>query len=142
MEPTTLMRRIRFLIDLKYGYFVYYLQLNQELIGYCTITSGKNPRFWFANDSDIIIGPYYIDVKYRGNGYSTKLVDLVINKCDIMWNNAYAYILNTNTPSIRVIERVGGKLLFHVHNTIYRKLIKKKNGEYGIYCISRQENEK
>ncbi|MBR0406934.1 MAG: GNAT family N-acetyltransferase [Clostridia bacterium] len=137
MEPTTIMRRLRFLIDLKYGYSVYYLEKEGIMLGYCTITSGKNPRFWFADEKDIIIGPYYIDEKYRGYGYSTKLVDIVINKCETNWEKAYVYILNSNVPSIKVTEKVGGKLIFHVHNTFYRKLIKSNNGEYGVYEVCR-----
>ena len=74
MEPTTIMRRIRFLIDYCYGYAVYYLKKGSEWIGYCTITNGKNPRFWFATDSDIVIGPYFIDEQFRGNGYSEIMV--------------------------------------------------------------------
>lgn len=135
MEPTTIMRRFRFLIDLRYGYAVYYLTKGKEFIGYCTITSGKNPRFWFAKDDDIIIGPYYVDEKYRGKGYSTKMVDAIINNCETKWKKAYVYILNSNIPSIKVTEKVGGKLIFHVHNTFYRKLVKRDDGEYGIYEV-------
>lgn len=137
MEPTTLMRRFRFLIDLYYGYKVYYLKQNGVLVGYCTVTNGKNPRFWFAKNEDIIVGPYFIDEKYRGKGFSTMMVDMVIHDCDIKWNNAYLYILNNNKPSIRVVEKLGGRCIFHVHNTIYRKLVKKEDGEYGIYLIER-----
>ena len=57
MEPTTIMRRFRFLIDLHYGYKVYYLKKDGVFVGYCTVTSGKNPRFWFAENEDIIVGP-------------------------------------------------------------------------------------
>ena len=135
MEPTTFLRRIRFLIDLHYGYSVYYLKKNEVFLGYCTITSGKNPRFWFANDTDIVIGPYYVDAKYRGNGYATKLVRVVINHCESDWKKSYVSIKNSNTPSIKVTEHLGGKLVFHVHNTKTKKLIKDENGEYGIYEI-------
>lgn len=135
MEPTTLMRRFRFLIDLHYGYKVYYLKKDGAFLGYCTVTSGKNPRFWFAENDDIIVGPYYVEEKYRGKGYSTMMVDMVIHKCGLSWNNAYLYILNTNKPSIRVVEKLGGTLVFHVHNTFYRKLVRRESGEYGIYLI-------
>lgn len=135
MEPLTLMRRFRFWIDYKYGYKVFYLKKENQFIGYCTITSGNNPRFWFADNNDIIIGPYFIEEKYRNQGYSRKLVDIVINKCGLNWRNAYIYILNDNYPSIAVAKRLGGELLFNVHNTIYRKLIKDDNGEYGVYRI-------
>lgn len=136
MEPTTILRRIRFLIDLHYGYAVYYLLNGNEFLGYCTITSGKNPRFWFANEEDIVIGPYYVDEKYRGKGYATKLVDAVINHCENDWKKGYVSIKNSNAASIKVTQRLGGELLFHVHNTKTKKLVKKETGEYGIYEIT------
>lgn len=139
MEPMTVMRRIRFLIDLKYGYTVYYLKKGNNFVGCCAITSGKNPRYWFASENDIIIGPYFIEDKYRGKGYCTKLVDAVINRCEKRWKQAYVYILNSNAPSIRTTKKVGGKLLFHVHNTFFRKLIKSERGEYGVYKVSRSK---
>ena len=135
MEPMTVMRWFRFLIDCYFGFKVYYLKKGNDYIGYCTITSGKNPRFWFANNKDIVIGPYYIDEKSRGKGYSTVMVDMVIHKAALSWESAYLYILNTNKPSIRVAEKLGGKLMFHVHNTFYRKLVKTESGEYGVYLI-------
>lgn len=135
MEPTTILRRIRFLIDLHYGYSVYYLKKDEEFLGYCTITSGKNPRFWFADDTDIVIGPYYVEDKQRGKGYATKLVDAVINHCETGWKKGYVSIKNSNASSIKVTERLGGQLIFHVHNTKTKKMIMDENGEYGIYII-------
>lgn len=135
MEPLSLFRRCRFAIDYLYGYHVYYLSVDNSIVGYCTITSGKNPRFWFANKNDIIIGPYYIDYKHRNKGLTTFLVDTVIHKCHPDWQRAYVYILNDNLPSIHVTKKVGGSLLFHVHNTFYRKLVKRDDGEYGVYEV-------
>lgn len=136
MEPTTLLRRFRFLIDWVYGYSVYYLKTNDEFVGYCTITSGKNPRFWFSEKKDIIIGPYFIEEKHRGKRYATTLVNAVISQCEKNWNKAYLYIKNSNMSSIKVVEHLGGEFLFHVHNTKTRRLIKTNDGEYGIYMIN------
>lgn len=141
MEPITIMRRFRFLIDFHYGYKVYYLKKDGEYVGYCTITNGKNPRFWFASEKDILVGPYFVEESYRGKGYSTKMVDWVIHKCGLSWKNAFLYILNTNIPSIRVVEKLGGTKIFNVHNTFYRKLVKKDSGEYGIHLIKGENNE-
>lgn len=136
MEQTTILRRIRFLIDWYYGYSVYYLKEGDTFYGYCTITSGKNPRFWFANSSDIIIGPYFIEDSQRGKGYATKLVDAIINQYETNWGKAYVVIKNKNIASIKVTKHLGGELVFHVHNTLTKKLIKKDNGEYGIFVIN------
>ncbi len=136
MERTTILRRIRFIIDLYYGYSVYYLRHDGIFLGYCTITSGKNPRFWFAGDEDIIIGPYYVDDSQRGRKYAVKLVDTVIHHCETNWRKGYVSIKNSNTASIRVTEHLGGKLIFHVHNTKLKRLVRDESGEYGIYEIT------
>ena len=141
MEPLTLFKRARFLIDRVFGYRVYYIRSCElgdnpnKYIGYCTVTSGKNPRFFFANKKDIVIGPYYVDEKSRGKGWATKLVETVITLCEKDWENAYVMIKNSNVSSIKVTEKLGGKLIFHVHNTIFKRLKKTDKGEYGIYRI-------
>lgn len=135
MEPLSLLKRVRFLVDLWYGYSVYYLYINEKLVGYCTTTSGKNNRYWFASGDDIMVGPYYIDESFRGLGYAKKMVGLVINECEKSWKTAYLYIKNSNLASIGVAEYHGASLLFHVHNTRTRKLVKDENGEYGVYAI-------
>lgn len=137
MEPLAIMRRIRFWIDMRYGYAVYYLKRGEEFLGYCTITSGKNLRYWFASDGDIIVGPYYVAEQHRGHGYAAQMADAVLHHCGISWEKAYAYIRNTNLPSIRTIEKVNGKFLFHVHNTVFRRLVKTDDGEYGVYEVSK-----
>jgi len=142
MEPTTILRRVRFFIEYIYGYNVYYLKKENTFIGYCTITSGRNPRFWFANKKDIIIGPYFILEKQRGNGYAKKMVSTIINFCETNWQNGYVIIKKNNIPSISVTEMVDGELMFYVHNNVVKKLIRKESGEYGIYKIENMRTSK
>lgn len=140
MEPTTLMRRFRFWLDLAYGYSVYYLARDRELLGYCTVTSGRNPRFWFAAPADVVVGPYFIAPSHRNRGYSTQLLSAVLQRAGFPWQKAWLYILNDNAPSIRVAQKNGARLLFHVHNTPFRRLVRTETGEYGIYEISRGDS--
>lgn len=140
MEPLSVASRIRFLIDYIYGYRVYYIKHKGNFVGYCTITSGKNHRFWFANEKDIIVGPYYVDDKCRGKGFCKKMVHFVLNGAEKNWGKAYIYIKNSNIPSIRVAESLGAEMLFHVHNTPTRRLIKKEAGEYGVFMIENTNN--
>ena len=135
MEPTTLLRRFRFLIDLLYGYSVYYMMVDGKPVGYCTITSGRNPRFWFADKEDIIVGPYYVDEAQRGKGYATRLVEAVIKECETDWKDAYVLIKNSNAASIKVTQRLGGILQFYVRNTRMKRLVMDYRGEYGVYRI-------
>ena len=133
-------KRIRFLIEYFYGYSVYYLWNGFDYIGFCTVSSGKNKRYWFADKNDIIFGPYFIKKEYRGRGYSTLLIYQVLYCAGINYNNAYDYINANNIPSIRVTERLGGKKIFNVSiNILTRKMKKTSNGQYGIYRISKEE---
>lgn len=137
MEPLTLAKRMRFAIDLFYGYRVYYLLMKESkaIVSYCTVTNGKNPRYWFANGSDVIIGPYYTDPLYRGKGYAGKLVEQIVTKIEINRKKAYAYIWKTKVASIRIMEHVGGQHIFNVHNTWLHRLKKSSDGEYAVYVI-------
>ena len=135
MESLTILKKIRFWIDLLYGYSVYYLYVDGQAIGYCTITSGKNPRYSFATANDVMIGPYFIMEGYRGRGYAKTLVQLVITKCKTDWERCFLYIKNENIPSIHVANSIGANLLFHAHNTRLRQLVKKEDGEFGIYIL-------
>ena len=143
MEPLTTLKRARFALDRIFGYRVYYIKSlkkgddPKKYIGYCTVTSGKNPRFFFANKKDIIIGPYFVDEACRGKGWATTLVKTVAGICEKDYTSAYVMIKNDNYSSIKVTEKLGGKLIFHVHNTKLKRLIKTEEGEYGIYKITK-----
>lgn len=135
MEPLTVLKRIQFLIDSVYGYTVYYLYIDGEPVGYCTITSGKNSRYTFASDKDIMIGSYFVKDECRGKGYASALVKLVISECKTEWDKGFLYIKNKNVPSIHVAQNIGAKFIFHARNTRLRKLIRDENGEFGIYML-------
>ena len=136
MEHLSLFRRIRFLIEYFYGYDVYYLRSGKELIGYCTVSSGKNKRYWFATINDIMIGPYFIKKNYRGQGLSFILLDMVLNDANLVFDYAYDYINESNAPSIKATQSVGGIKLFNVSINIFTRQMKKtKNGQYGVYRI-------
>ena len=91
----------------------------------------------FAGKEDIILGPYYTDEAFRGRGVATRLAGQVINHYETQWKRAYLLIKNDNTASIKVAEKLGAQFAFHVKNTKLKRLVKSKDGEYGIYEISR-----
>lgn len=141
MDPLSLFSRIRFFIEYFYGYDVYYLKRDGIIVGYCTVSSGRNTRYWFADERDIIFGPYFIKEEYRGLGLSRILIDIVLNSLGINYRYAYDYIDNKNIPSIRVTQRLGGIKVFNVNiNVITRQMRKSQTGQYGIYRIAREKD--
>ena len=140
MEPLTFFKRLRYLSEYRHGYKVYYLQSGKVIVASCAVTSGKNPRYFFAGNDDVIIGPYYVDPAYRGHQYTYKMLRRIFEKRPDI-KTAYVMIKNTNIPSIKTAQKLGGKLIMHVHNTKIKKLIRKEDGEYGIYKIDRDFND-
>lgn len=117
----------------------YYLSaLDGSLIGYCVVQTGAHPRYFFSTRRDIILGPYYIREGMRGQGFSVILIDWVLSKTSQKYRNVYAYIKNTNTPSIRCCEKCGMKRLYTVRiSRRFKSLIEDVNGDYGVYGLTR-----
>lgn len=143
MEPMNIGKRARFAIDWLFGYKVYYYSLKNigggqdSIVAYCTVTSGENPRYFFAKKNDIIIGPYFTKPEYRGNGIAGTLVRTVAMELETNWNNAYAYIWKTKNASRRIMASMGGELVMYVHNNKMHRLVESVTGEYAVYRISR-----
>ncbi len=106
-EKVSFLRKIRFLLSLFYGYKIYYLLKDTIIIGYCFVFDGTNPRYKFADKNDIIVGPYYIKENYRGNNLSSFLLDIVLKKSGLKYENAYDYIHVNNIASKKTSEKVG-----------------------------------
>ena len=117
LEKYSFMRRIRFLIEYFYGYSLYYLKNEKEYIGFCVISKGVNKRYWFANEKDIIVGPYFIDENYRGKKLSELLIRETLKYLNGSFDKAYDYIKTDNYPSLHASEKVGFKKEFGLQPT-------------------------
>ena len=146
LEPMNIGKRARFAIDWLFGYKVYYFSLKNigggqdSIVAYCTVTSGENPRYFFAKKDDIIIGPYFTKPEHRGKGIAGTLVRTVAMELETNWNNAYAYIWNTKKASRKIMESMDGELVMYVHNNKMHRLVESVTGEYAVYRISRSRN--
>ena len=125
-------------------YIIFHLKITggeqDSIIAYCTVTSGKNPRYFFAKKNDIIIGPYFTKLEYRGKGIAGLLVQIVALELETSWNNAYAYIWKTKIASRRIMESIGGELIMYVYNDKAHRLVESATGEYAVYRITRYRN--
>lgn len=122
-------------------YIIFRLKISggvqDSIVAYCTVTSGENPRYFFAKKNDIIIGPYFTKPEHRGNGIAGTLVRTVAMELETNWNNAYAYIWKTKKASRKIMESMGGELVMYVHNNKMHRLVESVTGEYAVYRISR-----
>lgn len=140
LEPLTLRRRIRLFLAYFSGFKVYYLKENNQFVGYCLVQSGKDKRYNFANKDDIMVGPYFIDEKFRGRKLSVVLLNFVLNKAGIKFNNAYDYIHKGNIPSIKASEAVGFTYYSDANVSRYLRTITLCPPKKGDFVILRYEN--
>lgn len=137
MEPLTWKRRIRLLMAITSGFKVYYLVDGENYAGYCLVQNGKDKRYKFATQNDILVGPYFVSEKYRGKKLSIFLLDFILKKSDIDFENAYDYIGKDNTPSIKASEAVGFEFYSDARLSKYMRTISLCSDDQGEYAIYR-----
>jgi len=139
LEKLTFKRRIRLIFAFFVGYSVYYLAKNGEFIGYCLVQSGKDRRYKFATDKDIIVGPYFIKEEHRGKKLSIELLNYVLKESELYFDKAYDYIHKENIPSIKASKAVGFQYMSDANITRYTRRLKlcENNGQYKIFMYQR-----
>ena len=116
MERISWSRRIRCAMEWLVGYRVYYAKSHDKTgawIGYCVISSGKNPRYPFSTGNDIIFGRYFIAKSFRGKHLAKPLLSHVLDDCGLRYEKAFAYLKTTNTISLRAIASIGARPVAH-----------------------------
>lgn len=106
MEPLTIQRRVRFLIEFFRGYKCYYLSADRIIVAYSVVSPGGG-RYSFASNEDIVVGPYFVAPEYRGNHYSELLVREILNLDSLKYNAAYDWVRKNNIASMKTSNRIG-----------------------------------
>lgn len=134
IEPLSTVRRFRFLSELlRGGYSVYYLVIDEVVVGHCVITPGGR-RLKCSSKNDGVIGPLYICPEYRGRGLSEILVQQVLKCCSQKYSSFYCWIHKNNIPSRRSLEACGFKPIGNLDVVgLFRCLIVNPEGEDIIY---------
>lgn len=143
LERLSLRRRIRFLLGYFSGYSVYYMVKDDDYIGYCVIQNGRDRRYKFATEEDIIVGPYFIREEYRGRKLSIALLKYILNDTGIQFRYAYDYIRRDNEPSIKASEAVGFKYMSDADVSKFLRTINLCDlgkGKYLIYKCCKNNN--
>lgn len=114
MEPVSWSWRIRCAMECLVGYQVYYAKAHGRdgaWIGYCVVSSGKNPRYGFATEKDIIFGRYFIAEPFRGRHLAKILLQHVLDDCGLRFEKAFAYVNRKNVISQRAISSIGARVV-------------------------------
>ena len=135
MEKVSISNRIRYIIEYFAGYKIYYIKKNSEWGGYCIVSNGRNFRYKFSNKDDIIFGRYFVKPELRGQGIGVKMINRALDKTDIDYKKAYAYVHRGNKASHATVRKLGCYEVGHLTKVgKIRKIMNSENGEYSLYC--------
>lgn len=92
-------------------YPLYIVKVDEIVVGYCSISPYRKGRNAMASVAEI---SYYIDYAYHRKGIGMTLVKHAIADCKrIGKKNLLAILLETNKPSIGLLEKMGFKKWGH-----------------------------
>ena len=135
LENISLANRVRYLIEFFVGYKIYYIQKNGNWAGYCIVSNGRNFRYSFSDNDDMIFGRYYIKPEYRGQGLGVKMLRRVLDRSDLDYKKAFAYVHKGNKSSHEVVLKLGCHKVGHLKKMgKTRKITVCEDGEYTLYC--------
>lgn len=130
-------RIIRFILALKDGYKIYSLVKDDKAVAYCTIQSGKSPRFDYTTENDIVVGPYVVMPEYQGAGLAAKLIKRILLYKAGQYEYAYAYITDSNIASIKTCEKLGFSFYKNAYVTAIKADVKATDDENTGHVIMR-----
>lgn len=140
LEPLTLKKWIRFQLELRKGYFVYYLSVSGQLVGSCVVSKGGG-RYSFADKKDIVVGPLFVLEKYRGNKYSELLIGELLHCDSIKFDYAYEWIRKDNIPSLRCCSNAGFEIVGSADlSKVFRRICVRNNMEGKYYILKYSKN--
>lgn len=112
-------------------YPLYVAELDNKVVGYCTISPYRPGRRAMAKVAEI---SYYLDYSYHGKGIGTSLIKHAINDCErIGKKSLLAILLDINLQSIGILEKHGFEEWGHFPDIIH--LDQKKCGHF-IYGLN------
>ena len=86
-------------------YPVYVSEINNEVIGWCSLSPYREGRMAFKHTAEI---SYYIDHKYHRKAIASKLLNHAIEQCkSLQLTTLVAFLMEHNIPSILFLEKHG-----------------------------------
>ena len=98
------------------SYPLYVAEIENVIVGYCTISLYRQGRAAMSSVAEI---SYYLDYAYHEQGIGTALIKHAIADCKrIGKENLLAILLDINTPSIGLLEKLNFKKWGHFPDII------------------------
>lgn len=108
MHNMSFKQKVRFAVLLIHGYRVYVMgDQSDNVVGCAVFANGKAYRYPFADENDLICGPYYVMPEFRRRGIATKLLTGVIERYETDYNTIYAHIWHENRASVDCMGKIG-----------------------------------
>ena len=86
-------------------YPVYVSELNNEVVGWCSLSPYREGRLAFKHTAEI---SYYIDQNYQRKGIASKLMNHALEQCkSLQLTTLVAFLMEHNIPSILLLEKHG-----------------------------------
>ena len=112
------------------SYPLYIAEVESRVVGYCSISPYRKGRKAMASAAEI---SYYIDYSFHGTGIATALVKHAIDDCKrIGKKNLLAILLETNQPSIGLLEKLGFQKWGHFPDIVEMHGEKQAQVIYGL----------
>lgn len=84
---------------------IYVAVMNGNIVGYISMSMYRNGRSAFRFVSEI---SYYVDNKYHRTGIGSKLIDFIIQKCELLKiKTLITFVMEHNQPSIHLLNNFG-----------------------------------
>lgn len=118
---------------LKSRYRVVYMKVGDKTIGHFVVGRGGT-RIVMSNPEDIVIGPVWIVPSERNKGYASTGIGFILHQAGFEYINAYEYIHEKNTASIRTVENNGFVLAAKCkRHGMLRSIREDENGDLLVY---------
>lgn len=134
----TIRKRIRFLLQSIKGSVIYYMKINNQVVGYVVLEMGGGVRYPFTKKNDWIISPYVINPLERGKGYGTRLLnDLKNNIHPHLKGYIWAEVRVGNIASIKAMEKANYEFISYaaIQGVFRTYVMKSEKSEYMMFRI-------
>ena len=98
--------KLRFLYRMFIGYRIYLMRRDDEFLAYVMFQKGKIARYPFVERGTLLMGPYFVSEKHRGNAYAKQLLEIALKQMN-SYSAVFAWIVSDNEPSRRTVSNVG-----------------------------------
>lgn len=98
--------KLRFFYRMLIGYRIYVMRREDTFLAYVMFQKGKIARYPFVKKGMLLMGPYFVNENFRGQGYAGELIDAAL--MDLKdYSAVFAWIASSNHASRRALTKAG-----------------------------------